>query len=79
MRVAQVRSVGFGVKCEDCFVLHSCRSRAAVVGYAHTSRDLLQVSGVVTIFTITCEHTINKPVKELHTETIRTHFWTDGD
>ena len=36
-------------------------------------------SQTVGIFTVTCEHTVNKPVKEQHTETIKTQFWTDGD
>ena len=48
-----------------------CGSKLRVVDRAH--------SQTVGIFTMTCEHTVNKPIVERHGSTIKIQFWSDGD
>lgn len=48
-----------------------CGSKLRVVDKTH--------SQTVGIFTMTCEHTMNKPIAEQHGSTFKTQFWSDGD
>ena len=48
-----------------------CGSKLRVVDTTHPQ--------TVGIFTMICEHTMNKPIAELHGSTFKTQFWSDGD